>query len=72
LIFAGALRALATVSFSSAYPTAPHMGGLVPLNPASAHCQPFISERSTTSFTISCAVAPAAGASLQFEYSVCD
>lgn len=62
---------LATVSFSSAYTTTPHMGGLVALNLASAQCQPYISARSTTSFTISCAVAPAASAALQFEYSVC-
>lgn len=78
--YAGTLNATAVASpaagtlivatWGNAFPATPHMGSVTPMNIASVQCQPYISARSTTGFTISCATAPASGASLQFDYSV--
>jgi hypothetical protein len=59
---------LVTVTFGTAYATTPHVV-LTPQNAASASCQPYLT-RSSTGFSIACATAPGASASLSFDYHV--
>jgi len=59
---------LVTVTFGTAYATTPHVV-LTAQNAASALCQPYVT-RSSTGFTIACATAPGASASLSFDYHV--
>lgn len=58
---------LAVVTFSSAHASTPHVV-VAPQNAASAACQPYVLNRSTTGFSIACAVAPTASAALAFDY----
>lgn len=60
---------LATITFATAYSATPHVT-LSSANSASAACQPYVSSRSTTGFSISANVAAAKEASLQFDYHV--
>jgi hypothetical protein len=59
---------LVTVTFATAYAATPHVV-VTPQNQASAQCQPYVT-RSSTGFSIACALAPAASASLSFDYHV--
>ncbi|UZF57727.1 hypothetical protein LH935_06995 [Gordonia polyisoprenivorans] len=60
---------LASVTFATAYSTTPHVV-VTPANAASQAVGAYLSSRTTTGFTLSCAAAPAASASLQFDYIV--
>ena len=60
---------LAQVTFATAFAQAPHVV-ITPVNAASQACGPYLSSRGASSFVISCAAAPAASASLQFDYLV--
>lgn len=61
--------ALLTVTFATAYAATPHVV-VTPQGSQSASCQPYVSARSTTGFTISSVNAPVASASLQYDYAV--